>query len=144
MYWLLKIVGGQKDEGENIILSASSKSRGNYGKLWIYCSQNFQWSISSLDGVLTFDYLHGNIMDNGICLEYYSGDQNYQLSEEWSFIIKESDFELPINLIANFSDGVSVCIETLKEIKDLSEKNVTRLYKDMKMFSIRAEYSALF
>lgn len=113
----------------------------NYGFIVVRISNG---QLVSLDGVLTFDYLHGNIMDNGICLEYYSGDQNYQLSEEWSFIIKESDFELPINLIANFSDGVSVCIETLKEIKDLSEKNVTRLYKDMKMFSIRAEYSALF
>ena len=91
----------------------------NYGFIVVRISNG---QLVSLDGVLTFDYLHGNIMDNGICLEYYSGDQNYQLSEEWSFIIKESDFELPINLIANFSDGVSVCIETLKEIKDLSEK----------------------
>lgn len=91
----------------------------NYGFITVRISNG---QLVSLDGVLTFDYLHGNIMDNGICLEYYSGDQNYQLSEEWSFFIKESDFELPINLIANFSDGVSVCIETLKEIKDLSEK----------------------
>lgn len=91
----------------------------NYGFIVVRISNG---KLVSLDGVLTFDYLRGNIMDNGICLEYYSGDQNYQLSEEWRFVIKESNFELPINLIANFSDGVSVCIKTLKEIKDLSEK----------------------
>lgn len=91
----------------------------NYGFIIVRISNG---QLVSLDGVFTFDYLHGNIIDHGICLEYYSGDQNYQLSEEWSFFIKESDFELPINLIANFSDGVSVYIETLKEIKELSEK----------------------
>ena len=91
----------------------------NYGFIVVKISNG---KLVSLDGVLTYDYLHGNMMDNGICLEYYSGDQDYQLSEEWSFIIMESDFELPINLIVTFSDGVRVCIETLKEIKDLSEK----------------------
>lgn len=122
MYWLLKIAGGQNMKEKTLyyrILVKVEKIMVNYGFITVRISNG---QLVSLDGVLTFDYLHGNIMDNGICLEYYSGDQNYQLSEEWSFFIKESDFELPINLIANFSDGVSVCIETLKEIKDLSEK----------------------
>ena len=122
MYWLLKIAGGQNMKEKTLyyrILVKVEEIMANYGFITVRISNG---QLVSLDGVLTFDYLHGNIMDNGICLEYYSGDQNYQLSEEWSFFIKESDFELPINLIANFSDGVSVCIETLKEIKDLSEK----------------------
>lgn len=122
MYWLLKIAGGQNMKEKTLyyrILVKVEEIMANYGFITVRISNG---QLVSLDGVLTFDYLHGNIMDNGICLEYYSGDQNYQLSEEWSFFIKESDFELPINLIANFSDGVSVCIETLKEIKELSEK----------------------
>lgn len=122
MYWLLKIAGGQNMKEKTLyyrILVKVEEIMANYGFITVRISNG---QLVSLDGVLTFDYLHGNIMDNGICLEYYSGDQNYQLSEEWSFFIKESDFELPINLIANFSDDVSVCIETLKEIKDLSEK----------------------
>lgn len=111
------------------ILVKVEEIMANYGFITVRISNG---QLVSLDGVLTFDYLHGNIMDNGICLEYYSGDQNYQLSEEWSFFIKESDFELPINLIANFSDGVSVCIETLKEIKDLSEKKKIDIVEGIK------------
>ena len=79
-------------------------------------------NISSIEGVLTEDYIVANIKNDVIILNYYVKEEDIgEYKKEFAMELSRDDIELPLHLIAE-SDFITVEINTKYKILKSDEK----------------------